>query len=330
MKRSNITTIIFVNAAALFFMTGIALSQTWTAGTEIIYVNPSTTKVGIGTTAPAYPLDVQSSNTRLVVNIGSTTQTRYSDLRLISNTGNARIWKSGDSYTDYGGARALNIYNSENYPIAFYQGTSERMRINSGGNVGIGTTYPYEKFTVSSSSANDGGATRIRINNLASDVSSRVNLVSGNIDTDEPYFAIETRENTSPNNIIERLRIDHNGNVGIGTTTPDYKMDVKGIIRAEEVKVETGWSDFVFEEDYALPSLTQVESYIEEYNHLPGIPSAEEIKENGLSIAEMMAKQMQKIEELTLYLIELKEENEELKNKNDEFEKRFAVLENQK
>ena len=105
------------------------------------------------------------------------------------------------------------------------------------------------------------------------------------------------------------------GNVGIGTTSPNNKLDVKGTIRAEEVVVATGWSDFVFEEGYDLRSLDYVENYINDNKHLPDIPSAKEVKENGLSMAQMMAKQMQKIEELTLYLIELKKENEELKGR---------------
>jgi hypothetical protein len=113
------------------------------------------------------------------------------------------------------------------------------------------------------------------------------------------------------------LSEDSNGNVGIGTSNPTNKLDVNGTIRAKEVKVETNWSDFVFEDNYTLPTLDNVESFIKENKHLPDIPSAKEVEEEGLSMSQMMAKQMQKIEELTLYVIE---QNKQLTNQNKKLE----------
>jgi hypothetical protein len=114
-----------------------------------------------------------------------------------------------------------------------------------------------------------------------------------------------------------------NGNVGIGTSNPVNKLDVKGVIRATEVKIETGWADFVFNDDYRLKPLSEVNTFIKENRHLPEIPSAAEVKENeGVNLGEMQVKLLQKIEELTLYLIqqentiqELKSEIRELKEK---------------
>ncbi|PXX95008.1 hypothetical protein DF185_22790, partial [Marinifilum breve] len=88
-----------------------------------------------------------------------------------------------------------------------------------------------------------------------------------------------------------------NGNVGIGTTTTGtHKLAVNGTIGAREIKVETdSWSDFVFEEDYQLKDLKEVESFIEENKHLPDIPSEKEVLENGIAVGEMNAKLLQKI-----------------------------------
>ncbi|ATP58033.1 hypothetical protein CPT03_16950 [Pedobacter ginsengisoli] len=105
------------------------------------------------------------------------------------------------------------------------------------------------------------------------------------------------------------------GNVGIGTLAPSEKLSVKGKIRAQEIKVETAnWPDYVFAKGYKLPSLKETEKHIAEKGHLPDIPSAEEVKANGVDLGEMNAKLLKKIEELTLYLIELKKEVEILKS----------------
>jgi len=96
-----------------------------------------------------------------------------------------------------------------------------------------------------------------------------------------------------------------NGNVGIGTTNPKNKLDVNGTIHSKEVKVDMiGWSDFVFKKEYNLPSLEEVEKHIAEKGHLENIPSEEEVLKNGINLGEMNAKLLQKIEEMTLYMID--------------------------
>ncbi len=100
------------------------------------------------------------------------------------------------------------------------------------------------------------------------------------------------------------------GNVGIGTTTPGvHKLAVNGTVRAKEVVVDTGWSDFVFEEGYFLRPLEEVESHIQEHGHLPDVPSAATVESEGLPMGQAQKIMMQKIEELTLYMIDLKKEN---------------------
>jgi hypothetical protein len=117
--------------------------------------------------------------------------------------------------------------------------------------------------------------------------------------------------------IAKGIKIDKDGNVGIGTSIPDSKLTVKGNIHAREVKVTiSAGSDFVFAEDYNLPELSTIESYIKSNKHLPEIVSAEEMIKNGVDLGEMQIKLLQKIEELTLYIINQQKEIEQLKKGN--------------
>lgn len=125
------------------------------------------------------------------------------------------------------------------------------------------------------------------------------------------------------NNLVS---IHKNGKVRIGAgdininTTNDYKLYVQTGILTEKVKVAlsddpTNWSDFVFNDDYELRTLNEVEQYIKENKHLPEIPSTAEVHANGLDLAQMDAKLLQKIEELTLYIIQQQKEINKLKSK---------------
>ena len=214
--------------------------------------------------------------------------------------------------------------------IILFTSTSEALRVLNNGKVGIGTTTPVEKLDVNGS---------IRLMN------------SGNkIYWDWPSRTIEQYSSGAGGTMI-RFRnsmtqgtgnpdggfdfADHNGKsvmrikdykVAIGTTdfTGNHKLRVEGSIGAREIKVEaSGWSDFVFEKDYKLRTLDEVEQHINQNGHLPEIPSEAEVKENGINLGEMNAKLLQKIEELTLYMIDmnkrvdqLEQENTELKAKN--------------
>ena len=103
---------------------------------------------------------------------------------------------------------------------------------------------------------------------------------------------------------------------GIGTASPDAKLSVKGQVHAQEVKVDLSGSvapDYVFTGNYKLPSLEEVKAYIDKHQHLPEVPSAKEMETSGINVGEMNLLLLKKIEELTLYVIQLKKEVELLK-----------------
>ncbi|WP_190808393.1 discoidin domain-containing protein [Flagellimonas sp. S3867] len=111
----------------------------------------------------------------------------------------------------------------------------------------------------------------------------------------------------------------YTGDIAVGTTTvpAGYKMAIDGKLITEEVLVQLSgnWPDYVFKEGYDLPTLEEIQKHIKEKGHLPNIPSATEVKANGIELGEMNRLLLEKIEELTLYILQLKEEINLLKNK---------------
>jgi hypothetical protein len=119
------------------------------------------------------------------------------------------------------------------------------------------------------------------------------------------------------------------GNVLIGKTTQtntNYKLDVAGKVRANEVTVNTTGADFVFEKNYKLLSLPEVENYITQHKHLPEISPATDMQNNGVSVGEMQAKLLQKVEELTLYSIQQGKENAKLEQQLAEQQAKYDLL----
>lgn len=147
-----------------------------------------------------------------------------------------------------------------------------------------------------------------------------VDLLPGGVDVDTLYSQIRMYTATGLNrqelhiqlNTASNCWFNNKGNFGIGTSSPQYKLDVNGTIRAKEILVNlNGGADFVFEDDYRLRPLDEVKSFIQENGHLPEIQSAADMQENGVSITDLQIQLLQKIEELTLYIIQ---QNERIEN----------------
>jgi len=192
---------------------------------------------------------------------------------------------------------------------------TEKMRITSSGKVGIGTTAPGSKLHIIRNGVIDGGITKdecglvIESATDGSDATLRLITDNSNLKT-----AIQAQQTTTTVKLPLLLN-PLGGNVGIGTTTPTSLLTVAGKIGSKEVKVSVdNGADFVFEENYPIKNIEEVEAFIKENKHLPEIASATEMKENGIELGSMNIKLLQKIEELTLYLIDQNKEVKRLKS----------------
>jgi hypothetical protein len=128
---------------------------------------------------------------------------------------------------------------------------------------------------------------------------------------------------------VPHFTVSAGGNVGIGTPNPDRTLTVNGTIHTKEVLVDLSvpGPDYVFEKDYDLLSLEEVEAYINQNKHLPEVPSAKEMEANGIKLMEMNLLLLKKVEELTLHLIDQNQEIKKVSDENRELKERVLKLE---
>ncbi|MCW3110035.1 MAG: hypothetical protein JWQ09_4541 [Segetibacter sp.] len=310
----------------------------------------------IGNAGPSNGLIVQG-------NVGIGTTTPGSKLHVKNNPGTNGLYVEGnDSWIGFGdnnnylGGQTTFRAIPTAIANAVISGTNGNSFFSAiGGNVGIGTTTPGAKLDVTvvdlgATAGNYKPLTRLTgsgpgntfmVNDFVyresagSDWYSTSYIRGISVDNSflVPGASLKSWIKQKPNGDIISFGSNADtymsivaGNVGIGTTTPGiYKLAVNGdaIFKKVQVKTSTPWPDYVFHPAYELRSLSSLETYINENNHLPDVPSAKEVEKGGLDLGSTQALLLKKIEELTLYIIEQDKKIEKL-------QQNFVVLKDAK
>lgn len=241
-----------------------------------------------------------------------------------------RFSGTGTSYTNYVWDMAASYRG-----LHFHHGNNNQtiMTLTNNRQVGIGLNHPNATLHVKNFNGNDLDT---HLEGFTLLDGNQASLLLG-AETGAPYgeWGIEYNPHAKGLNFWKpfgattgggnyHLFIRNDGKVSIGldptaatTFNGDYKLYVNKGILTEKLKVAlkntTDWADYVFADNYQLMPLDKVNEFVKEHKHLPGVPSAEEVQKEGIDVAKMDAKLLEKIEELTLYMIQLKEENETLK-----------------
>ncbi len=203
--------------------------------------------------------------------------------------------------------------------------------LNTSNEIGMGTANPLARLHVRGTT----GIDEIAINSGNMNESATIQFYSGGVGVfaatkktfmqlDGDDLKVGTNSGNANGNFIvrtngsDKITVDASGNVSIGTSAiaAGYKLNIAGKAICEELKVQLvgSWPDYVFNDTYKLRTLDELDSFIKQNGHLPEIPRASEIEKNGLMLGDMQKRMMEKIEELTLYTIQLKQEIDALKN----------------
>ena len=344
----------------------------YTTGLYRMFIYGTSGNTGFGTKTPITKLHINGN--ALFTNIAGVPSSA-AFIRGNSNYSTA----TDPEYTWYNNDQTGLFHPAINI-IGFTIGGSERMRINENGNVGIGTANPLAKLDVTNGSILFNGTTGTtpasgagtRMMWIPSKSAFRVGTVDGthwddaNIGTASTAFGLMTTApsygsfvigrynynlgafnpttwistdplfvvgNGSRDQLSNALTVYKDGKTLIGNPglanfkgTPDgYKLYVQEGILTDRVKVavntSNNWADYVFDENYKLKSINELEAFVKTHKHLPNVPSADEVVKDGIDMATMDAKLLEKIEELSLYIIEQNKRIEALESKTKELSK---------
>lgn len=306
----------------------------WTqiGSSDDIYKCNTSGKVGIGTAAPTKKLDVVSEGLDNGVRINSFSHlnSRYID---ISSTSSNFIKSTNDlSISSLYGTILLQPATAGSNKHIYAQGN---LFVTNGGRLGINTTGPQLPLHIvlpnndtengirfhGTRNTTSGHAVRIEItapNSPAASNKKNFQIINQNSSSSGGMNRLVFRSVTDAGAVASDniISLNHDGKIGIGTALPNHKLTVIGTVAACEVIVENTWCDYVFDPEYDLKSLNEVEKFIKENKHLPGIPSEKTVIDKGLNLGDMQKMQMEKIEELTLYMIELNKKVVQLEVEN--------------
>jgi hypothetical protein len=298
------------------FETGIILDPGSAYGKSYVDIQGSGLRVslgsvGIGTTTVA-------ANTKLEV-VGAATGTGPT-IRA-SGGGDVLLNSGGSVFFDGNYSYAAGSYIR---PVAantqgFFTTGIERLRITPTGSIGIGTAAPIGLLEIKGPYA---GNSQLNINTTSSNAELRFSdngTTKGFVWFNKLDDTMAFGRGSEANSIF----VNPSGNFGIGVKNPGtFKLAVEGKIGAREVNINTTtpWPDYVFNPGHKLLSLEEIKTYIEKNKHLPEVPSAKEIETNGVNLGEMNILLLKKVEELTLYMLDLKKENDLLKSRMEKIE----------
>ena len=263
--------------------------------------------VGIGTTNPE-----NSEGWDRVLEI---TGSNHAKALVSSSNVKAGIWShnTGIYYAPAGGITGT----WSNHPFSIMTNRLSRLTIDVNGNIGIGTASPVVKLQLVGDMVTGSQTFGERF------------IFHSRVGTGGEFLQITCDDATGNWQWGKGIAfVRSTGNVGIGTSNPTQKLSVNGTIQAKEIIVNTGWSDFVFDNNYKLRPLTEVEQFVKTNKHLPEIPSQKEVEKNGVQLGDISSKLLMKIEELTLYMIDMKKENEKQKAININLENQIKKLQN--